>query len=142
MDGDIENVLCGRDFLESKQNGGPRKNAQEKYIIDIRCIGDGDPLEFEVVIRQQDSETTHRVRMTREMYRRLTAGKHTPEHFLDAHSASCSMASRRKRSLVDSILGSSDATFLNLNGSYRIISQSTDLTVRWRAICQENIRPS
>ena len=42
MDGDIENVLCGRDFLESKQNGGPRKNAQEKYIIDIRCIGDGD----------------------------------------------------------------------------------------------------
>jgi hypothetical protein len=84
MDGDLENVLCGRDFLESKQNGGPRKNAQEKYIIDIRCIGDGDPLEFEVVIRQQDSETTHRVRMTREMYRRLTAGKHTPEHFLDA----------------------------------------------------------
>jgi hypothetical protein len=37
-----------------------------------------------VVVRQQGSETTHRVTFTREMYRRLTASKHTPERFLDA----------------------------------------------------------
>jgi hypothetical protein len=37
-----------------------------------------------VVVRQQGSETTHRVTITRELYQRLTAGKHTPERFLDA----------------------------------------------------------
>jgi|SRR4029453_10074095 hypothetical protein len=35
--------------------------AQEGLIIDIRRIGAGDPLEFEVVVRQGGSETTHRV---------------------------------------------------------------------------------
>jgi hypothetical protein len=53
-------------------------------LIDIRRIGEGDPLEFEVVVRQQGSETAHRVRLAREMYLRLTGGKHTPERFLDA----------------------------------------------------------
>jgi hypothetical protein len=63
---------------------GNNEPPQEGYIINIRRVGEGDPLEFEVVVRQQGSETTHRVRIAREMYQRLSAGKHTPEGFLDA----------------------------------------------------------
>jgi hypothetical protein len=37
-----------------------------------------------VVVHQEGSETTHRVRIAREMYLRLTDGKHKPERFLDA----------------------------------------------------------
>jgi hypothetical protein len=37
-----------------------------------------------VVVRQEGSETTHRVTITRELYLRLTAGKQKPERFLDA----------------------------------------------------------
>ena len=58
--------------------------AQEGLIIDIRRIGAGDPLEFEVVVRQGGSETTHRVSMARETHQRLTAGKHTPDRCLHA----------------------------------------------------------
>jgi hypothetical protein len=54
------------------------------WNIDIRRIGEGDPLEFEVVVREGGSETTHRVSMARETHQRLTAGKHTPERCLHA----------------------------------------------------------
>jgi hypothetical protein len=54
------------------------------WNIDIRRIGEGDPLEFEVVVRQRGSETTHRVSMARETHQRLTAGKDTPERCLEA----------------------------------------------------------
>ena len=37
-----------------------------------------------MVVRQEGSETTHRVTITRELYLRLTAGKQKPERFLDA----------------------------------------------------------
>jgi len=55
-----------------------------KRNIDIRRLGEGDPLEFEVVVRQGGSKTTHRVSMARETHQWLTAGKHTPERCLDA----------------------------------------------------------
>ena len=54
------------------------------WNIDIRRLGEGDPLEFEVVVRQGGSETTHRVSMARETHQRLTVGKHTPESCLHA----------------------------------------------------------
>jgi hypothetical protein len=63
---------------------GLSSERQEGYIIDIRRIHEGDPLEFEVVVRQEGSKTTHRVRIAREMYLQLTGGKHKPERFLDA----------------------------------------------------------
>jgi hypothetical protein len=37
-----------------------------------------------VVVHQEGSETTHRVRIARETYLRLTSGNHKPERFLDA----------------------------------------------------------
>ena len=54
------------------------------WNIDIRRIGEEDPLEFEVVVREGGSETIHRVSMARETHQRLTAGKHTPERCLNA----------------------------------------------------------
>jgi len=54
------------------------------WNIDIRRVGEGDPLEFEVVVRQGGSKTTHRVSMARETHQRLTAGKHAPESCLNA----------------------------------------------------------
>ena len=54
-------------------------------MIEIRRISDGDPLQFEVNIRDGAGQTHHRVTMTREMHERLTArGQHTPEQCLEA----------------------------------------------------------
>jgi hypothetical protein len=39
---------------------------------------------FEVVVREGKGETRHHVTMSRETCERLTAGKHTPEHCLEA----------------------------------------------------------
>jgi hypothetical protein len=53
-------------------------------MIEVRRIAEGDPLDFEVVIRQGGGETRHRVTVSQEAYNRLTVGKHTPERFLEA----------------------------------------------------------
>ena len=53
-------------------------------MIEVRRTGEGDPLEFEVVVRERRGETRHHVTMARETCDRLTAGKHTPERCLDA----------------------------------------------------------
>jgi hypothetical protein len=53
-------------------------------MIHIHRLTEGDPLEFEVVVREEKSETSHRVSISRETLRRLTGGKHTPERCLDA----------------------------------------------------------
>ena len=53
-------------------------------MIEIRRVAEGDPLDFEVVVREGRGETRHRVTMSREMCERLTAGKHTPERCLEA----------------------------------------------------------
>ena len=47
-----------------------------------RTIEDGSPI-FEVVVREGRGETRHHVTMSREMSERLTAGKHTPERYLE-----------------------------------------------------------
>jgi len=67
--------------------------------IDVKRVADGDPLEFEVVVREGNGETRHHVTIARTLCDKLTAGKHTPEACLDGRvSASCSTASRRNRS--------------------------------------------
>ncbi len=53
-------------------------------MIQVRRTGEGDPLEFEVIVREGKSETRHDVTMSRETYERLTAGKGTPERCLEA----------------------------------------------------------
>jgi len=50
----------------------------------VRRLAEGDPLEFEVVVREGDGETRHRVTISREIGERLGAGKHTPEDCLEA----------------------------------------------------------
>jgi hypothetical protein len=53
-------------------------------MIEIRRTGGGEPLEFEVLVREGQGETRHHVTMARETCDRLTAGRHTPECFLEA----------------------------------------------------------
>ena len=53
-------------------------------MIEVRRIGEGDPLEFEVIVREGRGETRHHVTMRQEICDRLTAGKHTPERCLEA----------------------------------------------------------
>jgi hypothetical protein len=56
---------------------------KEVDMIQVQRTGEGDPLEFEVVVRDGKSETRHHVTMTQETSERLTAGKHTPERCLE-----------------------------------------------------------
>jgi hypothetical protein len=53
-------------------------------MIEIRRIDDGDHLEFDVLVRDEKSESRHRVTMAMDVCERLTAGKHSPERLLEA----------------------------------------------------------
>jgi hypothetical protein len=53
-------------------------------MIEVRRVAEGDPMDFEVVIREGEGETRHQVTMSRQMCDRLAAGKHTPERCLEA----------------------------------------------------------
>ena len=53
-------------------------------MIEVKRTGDGDPLEFEVVVRKGNGESRHRVTMTKDTCERLTAGRHTPERCVEA----------------------------------------------------------
>jgi hypothetical protein len=57
---------------------------REVALIEVRRISEGSPLDFEVVVREGEGETRHHVTMSRAMCERLTAGRHTPEHCLEA----------------------------------------------------------
>jgi hypothetical protein len=51
-------------------------------MIEVQRVAEGDPLEFEVVVREGRGETRHHVTMSPEMCE--TAGKHTPERCIEA----------------------------------------------------------
>lgn len=76
-------------------------------MIEVRRTGEGDPLEFEVVVREGKSETRHRVTMARETCERLTAGKDTPERCLEA-----AFRFLLDREPKESILGRFDVTVI------------------------------
>jgi hypothetical protein len=57
---------------------------KEIDMIQVRRTAGHDSLVFEVVVRQGKGETRHHVTMSQEMCERLTAGKHTPEHCVEA----------------------------------------------------------
>jgi hypothetical protein len=52
--------------------------------IEIRRTAEGDPLAFEVVVREGADETRHRVTMSRATCTRLASGKEAPERCLEA----------------------------------------------------------
>jgi hypothetical protein len=53
-------------------------------VIKVERTGEGDPLEFEVIVRVGNGETRHHVTMARDTCERLTMGKHTPERCIEA----------------------------------------------------------
>jgi hypothetical protein len=53
-------------------------------MIEVRRTGEGDSLEFEVVVREGKGETRHHVTMSQETCERLTAGKRAPECCLES----------------------------------------------------------
>ena len=77
-------------------------------MIEVQRIGEGDPLDFEVVVREGEGETRHHVTMSREMCDRLTADKHTPERCLEA-----AFRFLLDRESKESILGRFDVTVIS-----------------------------
>ena len=53
-------------------------------MIEIERSGEGDPLEFEVIVCVGNGETRHHVTMARATCERLTMGAHTPERCIEA----------------------------------------------------------
>lgn len=52
-------------------------------MIEVKRIKDGDPLEFEVTIRDANGQSRHLVTMARKACEKL-GGTHTPERVLEA----------------------------------------------------------
>jgi hypothetical protein len=55
-----------------------------KTVIEVRSLGKAGSLECEVVVRDADGETRHRVTVAHDTYERLTGGKCTPEQCMEA----------------------------------------------------------
>ena len=53
-------------------------------MIKVERAGEGDPLEFEIIVRVGNGETRHHVTLARDTCERLTMGTHTPEHCIEA----------------------------------------------------------
>lgn len=53
-------------------------------MIEVQRVDDGNPLGFEVVVREGKGETRHRVTMSEASSQQLTAGRHTPERCIEA----------------------------------------------------------
>jgi len=53
-------------------------------MIEVKRTRDGDPLEFEIIVRGGGRETRHHVTMARDTWERLTAGRHTPQRCIEA----------------------------------------------------------
>lgn len=52
-------------------------------MIHVSQTDDGDPLRFEVLVREEDGQSRHQVTLDRQMARRL-AGDHPPEACIEA----------------------------------------------------------
>jgi hypothetical protein len=79
-----------------------------RNMIQVRRTGDGDPLGFEVLVREGGKgETRHQVTMSRETCERLIGGKHAPERLIEA--AFFFLLDREPK---ESILGRFDVTVI------------------------------
>jgi hypothetical protein len=77
-------------------------------MIEVRQTGEGDPLAFDVVVREGKGETRHHVTMSRATCERLTAGQHTPEQCLEG-----AFRFLLDREPKESILGRFDVTVIS-----------------------------
>ena len=77
-------------------------------MIEVRRTADGDPLEFEVIVRDGGGETRHHVTSTQATLQRLTGGRHTPEHCLEA-----AFRFLLEREPKEAILGSFDVSVIS-----------------------------
>jgi hypothetical protein len=80
----------------------------EARMIEVRRRGEGDPLEFEVVVREGQGASRHYVTMQKALCERLTGGKHTPERCLEA-----AFRFLLDREPKESILGRFDVTVIS-----------------------------
>ncbi len=53
-------------------------------MIEVQRTADGDPLAFDVVVREGKGDTRHHVTMSRATGERLTGGQHTAERCIEA----------------------------------------------------------
>jgi len=53
-------------------------------MIEVRRTGEGDPMTFEVVVKEGKGESRHQVTMAKDTHQRLAGGAHTPEACLEA----------------------------------------------------------
>ena len=53
-------------------------------MIEVVRSGDGDPMQFDVTVKDGKSETRHRVTMAAQIFKRLSAGQHGPEACIEA----------------------------------------------------------
>jgi hypothetical protein len=77
-------------------------------MIEVRRTGEGDPLKFEVDVREGRGETRHHITMDQETCERLTGGKHTPELCVEA-----TFRFLLDREPKESILGRFDVTVIS-----------------------------
>jgi hypothetical protein len=77
-------------------------------MIEVRRTSEGNPLTFEVVVREGRGETRHHVTMSGETCERLTAGQYTAEQCLQA-----AFRFLLEREPKESILGRFDVTVIS-----------------------------
>ena len=77
-------------------------------MIQVLRTADGDPLAFEVVVREGKGETRHEVTISRQVLERLASGKHTPEALMEA-----AFRFLLDREPKESILGRFDVTVIS-----------------------------
>ena len=53
-------------------------------MIDVQPVTEGDPLGFEVIVREGSGETHHHVTISQDSWHRLTSGSHDPEDCIRA----------------------------------------------------------
>jgi len=53
-------------------------------MIEVKPIGAAGSLEFGVIVRDAKGETRHRVTMSNKTHERLTGGRSSPEHCVEA----------------------------------------------------------
>jgi hypothetical protein len=56
----------------------------EIAMIEVVRDGDREPMQFDVTVKDEKSESRHRVTMAAQTFERLSAGRHTPEACIEA----------------------------------------------------------
>src|SRR5712691_393152 len=81
---------------------------REAAMIKVRRTADGDPLAFEVIVREGKGETRHEVTISRQVVERLASVKHAPEALIEA-----AFRFLLDREPKESILGRFDVTVIS-----------------------------